>query len=122
MASMDIFAQSSVAMERAVIATGITHIIVKVTIPWVSRKVFPYSGKISLLFVLNTVGFVIVVVANSSGSRLVGIVAFEAGRAVAEVTFLSLTAFHGDLAINSLVAGGGLGAVLGTLYYSGVCS
>ena len=40
---------------------------------------------------------------------------------MAENTFLSLGTFYGDVAVISFAAGGGLGAVLGTLYYSGLC-
>ena len=39
---------------------------------------------------------------------------------MAENKFLSLGIFYGD-AVISFAAGGGLGAVLGTLYYSGLC-
>ena len=38
-----------------------------------------------------------------------------------ENTFLSLGNFYGDVAVISFAAGGGLGSVLGTLYYSGLC-
>ena len=40
---------------------------------------------------------------------------------MAENTFLSLGTFYGDVAVISFAAGGVLGAVLGALYYSGLC-
>lgn len=39
---------------------------------------------------------------------------------MAENTFLSLGTFYGDVAVISFAAGGGLGAVLGALYHSGI--
>ena len=120
-ASLDAFAESSVAMKQAMVVSGMSHIMVKLFAPWVSWKVLPYSGKIVLLFVLHTVAFLIIVVANSPASRLVGVVSFQVGNAMAENTFLSLGTFYGDVAVISFAAGGGLGAVLGTLYYSGLC-
>ena len=120
-ASLDAFAESSVAMKQAMIVSGMSHVMDKLFAPWVSWKVLPYSGKIVLLFVLHTVAFLIIVVANSPASRLVGVVSFQVGNAMAENTFLSLGTFYGDVAVISFAAGGGLGAVLGTLYYSGLC-
>ena len=120
-ASLDAFAESSVAMKQAMVVSGMSHVMVKLFAPWVSWKVLPYSGKIVLLFVLHTVAFLIIVVANSPASRLVGVVSFQVGNAMAENTFLSLGTFYGDVAVISFAAGGGLGAVLGTLYYSGLC-
>ena len=120
-ASLDAFAESSVAMKQAMVVSGMSHVMVKLFAPWVSWKVLPYSGKIVLLFVLHTVAFLIIVVANSPASRLVGVVSFQVGNAMAENTFLSLGTFYGDVAVISFAAGGGLSAVLGTLYYSGLC-
>ena len=40
---------------------------------------------------------------------------------MAENKFLSLGIFYGDVAVISFAAGGGLDAVLGALYYSGLC-
>ena len=74
-ASLDAFAESSVAMKQAIVS-GMSHVMVKLFAPWVSWKVLPYSGKIALLFVLHTVALLIIVVANSPASRLVGVVSF----------------------------------------------
>lgn len=56
-ASLDAFAESSVAMKQAIVS-GMSHVMVKLFAPWVSWKVLPYSGKIVLLFVLHTVAVV----------------------------------------------------------------
>ena len=79
-ASLDAFAESSVAMKQAMVVSGMSHVMVKLFAPWVSWKVLPYSGKIALLFVLHTVALLIIVVANSPASRLVGVVSFQVGR------------------------------------------
>ena len=52
-ASLDAFAESSVAMKQAMVVSGMSHVMVKLFAPWVSWKVLPYSGKIVLLFVLS---------------------------------------------------------------------
>lgn len=96
-ASLDAFAESSVSMKQAMVVSGMSHVMVKLFAPWVSWKVLPYSGKIVLLFVLHTVAFLIIVVANSPASRLVGVVSFQVGNAMAENTFLSLGTFYGDV-------------------------
>ena len=120
-ASLDAFAESSVAMKRAIVVSGMSHVMVKLFVSWVSWKVLPYSGKIALLFVLYTVAFLIITVANSPASRLVGVVLFTVGNAMPEKTFLSHGTFYGDVAVISFTGGGGLGAVLGAIYYSGMC-
>lgn len=120
-ASVDIFARSPATMKAAIVTAGCAHIIVKLIFPWVYHKI-SYNGKIALLLCLYAVGIVIIVVSNSPGARLVGMVAFESGRAMTEVVFLSLTAFYGDFEINSFVTGGGLSVVLGAFYYSGTCT
>ena len=120
-ASLDASAESSVAMKQAKVVSGMSHVIVKLFAPWVSWKVLPYSGKIALLFVLYAVALLIIIVANSPASRLAGVVSFQVGDAMAENTFLSLGTFYGDVAVISFAEGGGLGTVLGALYYSGLC-
>ena len=120
-ASADIFAGSPTTMKAALVTAGLAHVIVKLTLPWVYHQV-SYNGKIVLLFSLYFGGVLVIVVSNSPGARLVGVVVFESGRAMAEVAFLSLTAFYGEFAIHSFVTGGGLGVVLGALYYSGMCA
>ena len=72
--------ESSVAMKQAMVVSRMSHVMIKLFAPWVSWKVLPYSGKIALLFVLHTVALLIIVVANSPASRLVGVVSFQVGR------------------------------------------
>ena len=96
-ASLDAFAESSVAMKQAMAVSRMSHEMVKLFAPWVAWKVLPYSGKIALLFVLHTVALLIIIVANSPASRLVGVVSFQVGNAMAESTFLSLGTFYGDV-------------------------
>ena len=117
-AYVDIFAGESATLRAAIVTTGLAHVVVKVTLPWVFQKM-PYNGKIVLLFSFYAAGLVIVAVSRSPGAGLLGLAVFESGRAMAEVVFLSLTAFYGDFALNSFVAGGGLGIVLGAFCYSG---
>lgn len=116
-AYVNIFAGESATLRAAVVTTGLAHVVVKLTLPWVYQKV-PYYGKIAMLFSSYAAGLVIVVVSSSPGARLLGLVVFESGGAMAEVVFLSMTAFYGDFAITSFVTGGGLGIVLGAFYYS----
>ena len=89
--------ESFVAMKQAMVVSRMSHVMIKLFAPWVSWKVLPYSGKIALLFVLHTVALLIIVVANSPASRLVGVVSFQVGNAMAENTFLSLGTFYGDV-------------------------
>ena len=111
----------SFTMEAvAVVIAGFAHILVKLTLPWVVQK-FPFTYKVIVLSCLYVAGLLIILASNSPVSRLIGVVAFESGSAMAEVTFLSLTAFYDDHAVNSFVAGGGLGFALGNLYYAGEC-
>lgn len=117
-ATVDIFAGESAPLRAAVVTTGLAHVVVKLTLPWVYQKL-PYYGKIALLFSFYAAGLVIVVVPNSPGARLLGLTVVESGRAMVEVVFISMTAFYGDLALNSFVTGGGFGIVLGAFYYSG---
>ena len=60
--------------------------------------------------------------ANSPSPRLAGVVSFQVGDAMAANTFLSLGTFYGDVAVISFAEGGGLGTVLGALYYPGICA
>ena len=117
-ATVDIFAGESTWLIAAVVTTGLAHVVVKLTLPWVYQKL-PYYGKIALLLLFCAAGLVIVVVSISQGARLLGMIVFESGKAMAEVVFLSATAFYGDLALKSFVTGGGLGIVMGAFYYSG---
>ena len=96
-ASLDAFAESSVAMKQAMVVSRMSHVMVKLFAPWVSWKVLPYSGKIALLFALHTVALLMIIVANSPASRLVGVVSFQVGNAMAENTFLSLGTFYEDV-------------------------
>ena len=117
-ATVDIFAGESTWLNEAVVTTGLAHVVMKLALPWVYQKL-PYYGKIALLLSLCTAGLVIVVVSTSQGARLLGLTVFESGKAMAEVVFLSVTAFYGHLALNSFVTGGGFGIVMGAFYYSG---
>lgn len=117
-ATVDIFAGEPTWLNAAVVTTGLAHVVMKLALPWVYQEL-SYYGKIALLLSLCTAGLVIVVVSTSQGARLLGLTVFESGKAMAEVVFLSVTAFHGDLALNSFVTGGGLGIVMGAFYYSG---
>ena len=110
----------SFTMEAVAVIAGIAHILVKLILPWVVQK-FPFTYKVIVLSCLYVAGLLIILASNSPVSRLIGVVAFESGSATAEVTFLSLTAFYDDHAVNSFVAGGGLGFALGNLYYAGEC-
>ena len=51
-------------MKQAVVLSGMSHVMshvmIKLFAPWVSWKVFPYSGRIALLFFLHTVAFLII--------------------------------------------------------------
>lgn len=117
-ASVDFFAGSPTIKKAATATAGLAHVIVKLTLPWVYHKV-SYHGKVALLFFFIAGGMMIIAVSNSPGARLVGLVAFESGKAMTEVVFLSLTVFYGDLATHSFVTGGGFGIALGAFYYSG---
>ena len=83
--------ESFVAMKQAMVVSRMSHVMIKLF------ALLPYSGKIALLFVLHTVALLIIVVANSPASRLVGVVSFQVGNAMAENTFLSLGTFYGDV-------------------------
>ena len=120
-ASLDAFAESSVAMKQAVVVSGMSHVMVNCLLHGFRGKFFHTVAKSFCCLSFHTVAFLIIVVANSPASRLVGVVSFQVGNAMAENTFLSLGTFYGDVAVISFAAGGGLGAVLGTLYYSGLC-
>jgi len=120
-AKVDIFAGESAWLSAAVVTTGLAHVVVKLTLPWVYQKL-PYHVKIALLLSFCAAGLVIVVVSNSQGARLLGLTVFASGRAMAEVVFLSVTAFYGGLALNSFVTGGGVGILTGAFYYSGKLS
>lgn len=112
----------SLTMDAAAVAiAGFAHVLVKLILPWVAQKV-PYTYRVILLTCLYSGGLVIIFVARSRITRLMGVAAFESGSATAEVTFLSLTAFYGDFAVNSFVAGGGVAFALGSIYYAGVCT
>ena len=104
-ASLDVSAESSVAMKQAMVVSGMSHVIVKLFAPWVSWKVLPYGGKIALLFVLYAVAFLIIIVANSPTSRFAGVVSFQVGNAMAENTFLFLELFMETLPLSVLRKG-----------------
>ena len=89
---------------------------VKLFAPWVSWKVLPYSGRIALQFVLHTVAFLIITRITVCWRCF-----FSSRQRNGRKYFLSLGTFYGDVSVISFAAGGGLGAVLGTLYYSGLC-
>lgn len=117
---LNIAERSSFTTEEAALAIGgAAKLIVKIILPCQTTQI-PYLFRIILLFAFYVAGLAIVLVSHSPLARLVGVVAFESGSAMAEVTFLSLTAFYGEYAVKSFVAGGGLSLVAGPLYYAGV--
>lgn len=100
-ATVDIFAGESTWLNAAVVTSGLAHVVMKLALPWACQKL-PYYGKIALLFSFCAAGLVMVVVSSSQGARLLGLTVFKSGKAMAKVVFLSVTAFHGDLALLAL--------------------
>ena len=102
-------------MKQAMVLSGMSHVMVKLFAPWVSWKVLPYSGRIALQFVLHIVAFLIITRITVCWRCF-----FSSRQRNGRKYFLSLGTFYGDVSVISFAAGG-LGAVLGALYHSGLC-
>lgn len=117
-ATADILAGSSIATGATTVATGLANVVFRLALPWVFQKL-SYSTKVAIIVCSYIAGFIIIVTADSAIMRLVGFSVVEFGRANAMVTFFGMTAFYSDVSIHAIVAGTGVGSVLGTLYYTG---
>ncbi|KAJ7389623.1 battenin CLN3 protein [Desmophyllum pertusum] len=120
-AAADILAGSSLATSSLTVLSGVASVIFALVLPWLLQKLL-YSSKIAIITCLHAAGFVIIVTADSLVLRLVGVCVLELGRANAGITLFAMTAFYSNASIHAIVAGTGVGAVLGTLYYTGVSS
>ena len=116
-----LFERTTFAAESpAVLITGVFQLLVKLSLPWLAHKV-PYLYKAIFLCSLYAAGLALILLPDHPVARLLGVVVFDSAGAAAEVVFLSFTAFFGDFAVNSFVAGGGVSEVVGPLYYAGEC-
>lgn len=117
-ATADILAGSSIATGAATVTTGLANVVVRLALPWVHQKL-SYSTKVTIIIGSYAAGFIIIVTADSAFVRLIGFSVVEFGRAKATMTVFAMTAFYNDTSINAVVAGTGVGTVLGSLYYTG---
>lgn len=93
-------------------------VVVKLTVPWVLQKV-PHIYKIVTIFILFACGLIMLVVSPDPGTRLAGIGVAKAGTSLAEIAFLSLTAFYSPVTTSACAAGLAVGSAIGPLYYTG---
>ena len=117
-AASDILAGTSIPTAAAVVAAGVPQVSVKLIMPWVLQKI-PHICKVVIILALFSSGLVTLVTSSNAIVRLVGMAFAEAGKAMAEITFMSLTSFYSELTISAFVAGAGTGSLIGPLYYTG---
>ena len=92
--------------------------LVKIAVPWTLQKI-PHVCKLIIIFILFACGLVMLVVSPDPSVRLAGMSVAEVGTAMAEMTFLSQTAFYSHVTTSAFAAGIGIGSVIGSLYYTG---
>ena len=113
--------QTSITTTGSVLVLGVPQVLIAFTLPWIIQKIPPIF-KIMSIFLLHASGLLIVVFSSHATTRLVGIALAQVGKSIAEVTFISYTAFYGEVTISAFVTGTGIGAALGPLYYTGIVS
>lgn len=95
-----------------------SQVLVKALIPWIIQKI-PHVCKLLIIFLLFACGLLMLVVSPDTSVRLAGMSVAEVAGAVAEMTFLSQTAFYSHTTTSAFAAGIGVGSVIGALYYTG---
>lgn len=117
-AASDVLAGSSITAATGILAAGVPPVVVKLMVPWVLQKM-PHIYKIVTIFILFACGLIMLVVSPSVATRLAGIGVAKAGISLAEITFLSLTAFYSPVTTSAFAAGLAVGSAIGSLYYTG---
>ena len=117
-AANDILAGTTIPTAAVVISTGASQVALKTILPWIMHKI-PHIFRVLTIVVLFSSGFVTLVCSSKVVLRLVGVLLASSGKAMAEVTFISLTGFYNKITISAFIAGVGAGGLLGTLYYTG---
>ena len=86
--------------------------------PWIIQKI-PHVYMYTIIFILFASGLMMLVVSPDPAVRLAGMSVAELGTAMAEMTFLSQSAFYSHVTKSAFAAGIGVGSVIGPLYYTG---
>lgn len=117
-AASDVLAGSSITAATGILAAGVPQVLVKLTVPWMLQTI-PHICKMVIIFILFACGLIILVVSPDPAARLAGVGVAEVGTSLAEITFLSLTAFYSPVVTTAFVTGLAIGSLIGPLYYTG---
>ena len=117
-AASDILAGTTIPTAAVVISTGVSQVAFETIMPWIMHKI-PHICRVLTIAVLFLSGLVTLVCSSNAVIRLVGVFVVSLGKAMAEMTFISLTTFYSKITISAFTAGVGAGGLLGTLYYTG---
>ena len=117
-AASDIFAGTTIPTTAVVISIGVPQVVLKTIMPWIMHKI-PHIFRVLTVVALFSSGLVTLVCSSNVVVRLVGVLLASSGKAMSEMTFISLTAFYNKVTISAFTAGVGAGGLLGTLYYTG---
>ncbi len=88
--------------------------------PYFMQKI-PYFARITLVYLADISGFLILALAKQVYWKLIGVGIISFGFGVAETTFLALTSFYQEVVSTAFSAGTGMGFVMAPLYYTGMC-
>ena len=117
-AASDILAGTTIPTTAVIISISVSLVALKTIMPWIMHKI-PHICRILTIVVLFLSGLFTLVCSSNAAIRLVGVFVASSGIAMAEMTFISLTAFYSKITISAFIAGVEAGGLSGTLYYTG---
>ena len=116
--TQDILAGTYIQTSLVLVANIGPYFLVTLVAPSFMQRI-AYFPRISTVFICGITGFITVVFAKKVFWKLIGVGVASIGYGVGEVTFLALSSFYHEIALNAYSSGTGAGFVLAPLYYTG---
>ncbi|XP_001630158.2 protein BTN1 [Nematostella vectensis] len=116
-AAQDILAATSIPTSSIVTCLILPYVVLSMFFPFLVDKT-SLMMKACMAGLFWGIAIIVVSLTKRPSVRLVGVVVASLGMGTAEIGFLSATSLHGDLTIHSFTCGTGVGAVLGTGYFT----
>lgn len=118
--AQDILAGTFIQTSLVLVANTGPYFLVTLIAPCFMQKI-PYFARITLVYVVDICGFLMLALAKQVHWKLTGVAIVSFGVGVAEMTFLALTSFYNEVVSTAFSAGTGMGFVITPLYYTGIC-
>ena len=116
--AQDLLAGTYVQTSLVLVANIAPYFVVTLVAPYFMQNI-PYLARITTVFFSQASGIIMVAFAGKIHWKLTGVGMVSFGLGVGETTFLALSSFYHEGAVNAYAAGTGVAFGVAPLYYTG---